>query len=152
MAMQGLDLFFPAFFGTICFIIWMVLNAWQRRQQARQLGEFNTRLLQRIDSFKDFSEFIESAGGAKFLDRLMAGGPAQDVRSTILRTVQTGLVLLSLGTGMMVLAWILRFQYPYGDSYVFVICGVIALSLGVGFLLAGGASYKLAAGMRRNDG
>jgi len=152
MAMQGLDLFFPAFFGTICFVTWMVLNAWQRRQQARQLGEFNTRLLQRIESFKDFSDFLHSDGGAKFLDRLVAGGLGQDVRSTILRAVQTGLVLLSLGVGMMVLGWILRFQYPYGDTYMFVICGVIALSLGVGFILAGGASYKLAAGMRRNDG
>src|SRR5262249_29488855 len=109
-------------------------------------------LLQRIESFKDFSEFIESDGGSKFLDRLMAGGPAQDVRSTILRTVQTGLVLISLGVGMLILGFVLRFQQPYGNSYVFVITGTIALSLGVGFLLAGGASYRLAAGMRRNDG
>jgi len=62
-------------------------------------------------------------------------------------------VLLALGAGLLLLAWILRARFPYGDSELFTITGVIALSLGVGFLLSGGASYRLASGMqRRNDG
>jgi hypothetical protein len=47
----------------------------------------------------------------------------------------------------------LRSRYPFGDSQVFTITGVIAVSLGIGFLLSGGASYRLASGMqRRIDG
>jgi hypothetical protein len=87
------------------------------------------------------------------MDRVTAGGTPPDIRMTILRAVQTGLVLLALGTGLLLLAWILRERFPFGDSAVFTITGVIALSLGVGFILSGGASYRLASGMqRRNDG
>jgi hypothetical protein len=142
----------PFFFSTVGFITWVAINGWQRRQQIKLLMDFNTRLLERIGSVKDFSEFLQTDGGAKFMDRITAGGTPPDIRMMILRAVQTGLVLLALGTGLLLLAWILRARFPY-DSEIFTITGVIALSLGVGFLLSGGASYRLASGMqRRNDG
>jgi hypothetical protein len=143
----------PFIFSTIGFVVWVAFNGWQRRQQVRSLTDFNTRLLERIGSVRDFSEFLQTDGGAKFMDRVTAAGTPPDIRMTILRAVQTGLVLLSLGSGLLLLAWILRARYPFGDSEVFTVTGVIALSLGVGFLLSGGASYRLASGMqRRNDG
>jgi hypothetical protein len=142
----------PFIFSTIGFIVWVAFNGWHRRLQVRLLMDFNTRLLERIGSVKDFSEFLQTDGGAKFMDRVTAGGTPPDIRMMILRAVQTGLVLLALGTGLVLLAWILRARFPW-DSEIFTITGVIALSLGVGFLLSGGASYRLASGMqRRNDG
>jgi len=141
----------PFIFSTIGFIVWVVVNGWQRRQQVKQLTDFNSRLLERIGSVKDFNEFLQTDSGAKFMDKVTAGGTPPDVRMTILRAVQTGLVLLALGAGQLLLAWILRSRF--GDSEMFTITGVIALSLGVGFILSGGASYRLASGMqRRNDG
>lgn len=143
----------PFMFSTIGFIVWVVVNGWQRRQQIKQLTEFNSRLLERIGSVKDFSEFLQTDGGAKFMDRVTAGGAVPDVRMTILRAIQTGLVLLTLGVGLLVLAWIFRQRFPFGDSEVFTTTGVISISLGIGFLLSGGASYRLASGLqRRNDG
>jgi hypothetical protein len=143
----------PFIFSTIGFVVWVAFNAWERRQQVKLLTDFNSRLLERIGSVKDFSEFLQTDGGAKFIDRVTAGGTPPDVRMTILRAVQTGLVLVSLGVGLLLLAWMLRARYPYGDFEVFTITGTIALSLGVGFLLSGGASYRLASGMqRRHDG
>ena len=143
----------PFIFSTIGFIVWVLINGWQRRQQVRLLTDFNSRLLERIGSVKDFSEFLQTDGGAKFMDRVTASGTPPDIRMTILRAVQTGLVLLALGAGLLLLAWILRARWPYGDADVFTITGVIALSLGVGFLLSGGASYRLASGLqRRTDG
>jgi len=143
----------PFIFSTIGFIVWVLINGWQRRQQVRLLTDFNSRLLERIGSVKDFSEFLQTDGGAKFMDRVTASGTPPDIRMTILRAVQTGLVLLALGAGLLLLAWILRARWPYGDADVFTITGVIALSLGVGFLLSGGASYRLASSLqRRTDG
>ncbi len=143
----------PFIFSTMGFIVWVAFNAWERRQQVKLLTDFNSRLLERIGSVKDFSEFLQTDGGAKFIDRVTAGGTPPDVRMTILRAVQTGLVLLSLGAGLLLLAWMLRARYPFGDFEVFTITGTIASSLGVGFLLSGGASYRLASGMqRRHDG
>ena len=143
----------PFIFSTIGFIVWVLINGWQRRQHIKLLTDFNSHLLDRIGSVKDFSEFLQTDGGAKFMDRVSAAGTPSDIRMTILHAVQTGLVLSALGAGLLVLAWMLRARYPFGDSEVFTITGVIALSLGVGFLLSGGASYRLASGMqRRNDG
>jgi hypothetical protein len=142
----------PFIFSTIGFIVWVAINGWQRRQHIKLLTDVNSRLLERIGSVKDFSEFLQTDGGAKFMDRVSAAGTPPDIRMTVLRTVQTGLVLLALGAGLLVLAWLLRARYPFGDSEVFTITGVIALSLGVGFLLSGGASYRLASRLqRRND-
>ena len=143
----------PFIFSTMGFVVWVAFNSWQRRQQVKLLTDFNSRLLERIGSVKDFSEFLQTDGGAKFIDRVTAGGTPPDVRMTILRAVQTGLVLVSLGVGLLLLAWVLRARYPFGEFEIFTIAGTIALSLGVGFLLSGGASYRLASGMqRRFDG
>ena len=143
----------PFIFSTIGFVVWVAMNGLERRQQVKALTDFNSRLLERIGSVKDFSEFLQTDGGAKFMDRVTATGTPTDVRMTILRAVQTGLVLLALGTGLLFLSWILRAQYPFGDSAIFTITGVIALSLGFGFLLSGTASYRLASTLqRRNDG
>jgi hypothetical protein len=154
--MQGMGseiIIVPFIFSTIGFVVWVAFNAWQRRQQVKLLTDFNSRLLERIGSVKDFSEFLQTDGGAKFIDRVTAGGTPPDVRMTILRAVQTGLVLSSLGAGLLLLAWMLRARYPFGEFEVFTITGTIAVSLGVGFLLSGGASYRLASGMqRRHDG
>src|SRR5437867_13065808 len=142
----------PFIFSTIGFVVWVAFNAWQRRQQVKLLTDFNSRLLERIGSVKDFSEFLQTDGGAKFMDRVTAGGTPPDLRMAILRAVQTGIVLATLGIGLLVLAWKFTTSFP-GDSQVFTVVGVIALSLGVGFLLSGGASYRLATGLQRlSDG
>jgi hypothetical protein len=103
-----------------------------------------------MGSVKDFSEFLSTDGGAKFIDRVTAGGGTRpEIRMTILRSVQTGLVLFALGIGLIVLAWFLRSDFPYGETHVFSVSGTIALSLGVGFLLSAAASYRLASAMQR---
>jgi hypothetical protein len=139
----------PFIFSTMGFVVWVAFNAWQRRQQVKMLTDFNSRLLDRIGSLKDFSEFLQTGAGTKFIDRVSAGGTPPDIRMTILRAVQTGLVLLALGGGLLLLSAMLRSRYPFEDSEVFMITGVISVSLGVGFLLSGGASYRLASGMQR---
>jgi hypothetical protein len=143
----------PFIFSTMGFVVWVAFNGWERRQQVKLLTDFNSRLLERIGSFKDFSEFLQTDGGSKFIERVTASGTPPDIRMTIMRSVQTGLVLLALGGGLLLLSGMLRSRYPFGDSQVFTITGVIAVSLGIGFLLSGGASYRLASGMqRRIDG
>ena len=143
----------PFIFATIGFVVWVLVSGWQRRQQIRVMTDFNTQLLERMGSVKDFSEFLATDGGAKFIDRVTAaGGTRPEIRLTILRSVQTGLVLFALGVGLIVLAWFLRSDFPYGETHVFSVSGTIALSLGFGFLLSAVASYRLASAMqRRND-
>lgn len=139
----------PVVFATIGFVVWIMVVGWQRRQQIRVMTDFNTRLLERMGSVKDFSDFLATEGGAKFIDRVTSGGTRPEISLTILRSIQTGLVLFALGVGFIVLAWVLRSDFPYGETHVFSISGTIALSLGFGFLLSAGASYRLADAMQR---
>jgi hypothetical protein len=143
----------PFIFATIGFVVWVLVSGWQRRQQIRVMTDFNSQLLERMGSVKDFSEFLSTDGGAKFIDRVTAGGGTRpEIRMTILRSVQTGLVLFALGIGLIVLAWFLRGDFPYGETHVFSVSGTIALSLGIGFLLSAAASYRLASAMQhRHD-
>jgi hypothetical protein len=143
--------FFPSLFGMIAFVVWVIANGWQRRHHLRLMTDFNSRLLDRIGSVKDFSEFLQTEGGAKFMDSLALGPTPRDVKFTILRAVQTGIVLFALGVGLLFLAWHFAAGLP-DEARVFTTLGVITLSLGAGFLLSGGASYRLATGMRRTDG
>jgi hypothetical protein len=53
---------------------------------------------------------------------------------------------------LIVLAWVLRSDFPFGENHVFSVTGTIALSLGVGFLLSTIAAYRLASTMpNRHD-
>ena len=141
----------PFIFSTIGFIVWVLVGGWQRRQHIRVMTDFNNKLLDRMGSVKDFSEFLQTDGGAKFIDRVTASGTRPEIRWTILRSLQTGLVLFALGVGLIVLAWVLRSDFPYGETHVFSVTGTIALSLGVGFLLSAAASYRLASAMQHRD-
>lgn len=130
----------PVVFATIGFVVWILVAGWQRRQQVQAMTDFNNKLLDRMGSVKDFSDFLQTDGGAKFIDRVSAGGSRPEIRWSILRSLQTGLVLLALGGGLIVLATLYR-----GEDWVgFPISGIITLSLGVGFLLSSIASYTVA--------
>jgi hypothetical protein len=142
----------PFIFSTIGFVVWVLVNGWQRRQHIHVMTDFNNKLLDRMGSVRDFSEFLQTDGGAKFIDRVTAGGTRPAIRWTILRSLQTGLVLLALGVGLIVLAWILRSDFPFGENHIFSVTGTIAFSLGVGFLLSASASHRIAASWPdRND-
>jgi hypothetical protein len=129
----------PALFGTICFIVWTIATNWQRNRHMREMTSFNARVIDRIGSIKEFNDFLQSPGGTQFLNTLTADKGPIGPRERILRAVQTGIVLVSLSLGCLVLAAL----FPYEASDVFTVVGVILLSLGLGFLVAAGAAYGL---------
>ncbi len=142
----------PFIFSTFGFIVWVLVTGWQRRQHIRVMTDFNNKLLDRMGSVKDFSEFLQTDGGAKFIDRVTAGGTRPEIRWTILRSLQTGLVLLALGVGLIVLAFSSRSEWPVDEARIFSVTGTIALSLGVGFLLSAIAAYSVASRLQlRHD-
>ena len=130
----------PAFFGMISFVIWAVMNGWQRRNQFRLMSEFNSRLLDRLGSMKDFSDFLQTEGGAELMDALTAKRGMTDARERILRATQAGVIFATLGLGFLFLGW----RYSFANHDAFTVLGVIALSLGLGFLFSSGTSYWLA--------
>jgi hypothetical protein len=135
----------PMLFIMLGFIVWVVVNGFQRRLHLKLATDFNSRLLERIGSVKDFSDFLQTEGGTKFLDSLTVERAAAHPQNGILRAVQIGIVLLMLGVGLLGLAWYFTARSTNFDDYEgLTITGVIALSLGVGFVLSSAASYRLA--------
>ena len=135
----------PVLFIMIGFIAWVVVNGWQRRLHLKLTTDFNSRLLERIGSVKDFSDFLQTEGGTRFMDSLTVERAAARPQDGILRAVQIGIVLLTLGVGLMALAWYFTARSTRFDDYEgLTIVGAIALSLGVGFVLSAVASYRLA--------
>jgi hypothetical protein len=142
----------PFIFSTFGFIVWVLVTGWQRRQHIRVMTDFNNKLLDRMGSVKDFSEFLQTDGGAKFIDRVTAGGTRPEIRWTILRSLQTGLVLVALGIGLIALAFSSRSAWPVDEARIFSVTGTIAVSLGVGFLLSAIAAYSVASRLQlRHD-
>ena len=136
----------PAFFLMVAFCVSVLVNAWQRHTRMKLMREVNNKLLDRIGSVKDFNEFLQTEGGTRFIDSLTVERVTTRPLDGILRAVQIGIVLLSLGLGFLVLGTYFAARYgASGDDFeVLTVIGVIAGSLGLGFLVSAGASFRLA--------
>jgi hypothetical protein len=135
----------PVIFGTIAFLAWVIVNGWQRRFQVKLVTDFNSRLLDRIGTLKDFNEFLQTDGGEKLMNSLSVERAFTRPQDRILRAVQLGIVLVMLALGFLGLGWYFAVRYSTSDDFeALTIVGVIALSLGLGFLLSAAASYRLA--------
>lgn len=143
--MQSEMIIAPAFFIMLGFIIWVLVNGWHRRLRVKLTTDFNSKLLDRIGSIKDLNEFLQTEGGASFMENLTLERPTTRPLDSILRALQIGIVLLTVGLGLLGLGWYFSARYgSLGDDFeVLTVLGVIAGSLGLGFLISAGASYRL---------
>jgi hypothetical protein len=127
-----------AAFAAIAWVIYIVVDGIRQRQQIRLATEFHGKLLDRIGSAREFGEFLNTTGGAKFLDSLathrQGGAPIR-----ILRALQTGFVFLALGVGLFVLIAVR--SLPFEAEEGMAAFATIATSIGIGLLLSAAASY-----------
>ncbi|MBI2835094.1 MAG: hypothetical protein HYX76_11785 [Acidobacteria bacterium] len=130
----------PAFFTMVGFIAWLVANAWHRHQQLKRTAEFSGRLIERLGSVKDFSEFLQTEGGASLLNSFTIERASTSVHERILRASAVGVIFIALSLGLLFLGWYFTFM----DHDAFTIVGVIVLSLGLGCIMSSGVSYRLA--------
>jgi hypothetical protein len=134
----------PALFFMIGYIVWVLTNAWHRSRRLKMVTDFNSKLLDRLGSVKDFSEFLQTGAGGRFMQDLGSEPqPASGPQERILRAAQLGTVLICLGLGLLLLSF---FSPTSLESALaeFNAFGTIALSLGIGFVLSAVASYRLA--------
>ena len=106
----------------------------------KHTAEFNGKLIERLGSVKDFSEFLQTDGGASLLNSFTIERASTSVHDRILRASAIGVVLIALSLGLLFLGW----YFTFIDHDGFTVVGVIALSLGVGCLVSSGVSYRLA--------
>ena len=134
----------PALFLTIGYVASLLATTVQRRARMKLIADFHTRLLDRLGSAKDFSDFAQTDAGARFMRALTtepaAGGGTYE---RILRAAQLGAVFICVGLGLLLLSFFsprtLADAQPVANRV-----GVIALSLGIGFAFSAALSYRLA--------
>ena len=128
-----------SFFGMIAWIVYVIVDGKRRRERIKVFTDFHTKLMDRMSSPAEFSAFMQSPGGQRFLATLQTerGGP----KAAIMRSVHTGTIMLALSIGLLFLQ---RLEIWNGEARAFVVfMGVIVLALGVGFLVSAGLSWRL---------
>ena len=118
------------FFATVVVIFWLAIRLRQARIQTRV--EFQKQLLDKFNSGREFGEFLESKAGQQFLLELRA--QSMRPRDRILTALQNGIVLVALGLGMLGLSLAMK---------GFLVPAVLALALGVGFLISTAVASRL---------
>lgn len=134
----------PSMFVMVSYICWLWAGTAQRRQRLKVISELNNKLLEKLGSVQDFSALLQSEAGARFLHNLASEPPVQraDPQRRILAAAQTGAVLTCLGAGLLLLSF---FSPLASDKawQAFNAIGVIALSLGIGFVMSAVIAYRL---------
>ena len=138
--MQSEIIIVPSLFFMIGYIVYVIVDGYRRRQQTRVFTEFHSKLLERIGSAKEFGEFFGSDAGQQFLSSLSSSeSGAPQLR--ILRSMQTGFVLLAVGIGFFILLDERTFSIEAVDGLM--VMATAATAVGAALLVSTGMSYLL---------
>jgi len=130
----------PSLFFMIGYIVYIIVDGYRRRQQVKVFTEFHAKLLERLGSAKEFAEFFTSEAGSRFLESLSSSeGGAPQLR--ILRSLQTGLVLLALGIGVFIMLDQRTFSIEAVDGLM--VTATAATAIGAALVISTAMSYLL---------
>jgi len=131
--------------GIAFVLLWLIRTflahrRWLRASKAQV--DLQSRLIDRLSSSADAQAFIESASSNRLFADLHTVNDSGSRRvnaplGRILWSVQSGIVATAAGIGLL----IGRRYVPVGE--VLAVPGVLAIAIGLGFVLAAGASYIL---------
>lgn len=127
--------------GSMIVIAWVIVGyfKYRRNKQIAELqAQMQNRLMEKFGSSQEMMQYLESEAGQRFLESatLERGNPF----SRILSSIQAGTILTL--AGLAVLAFRSQVTDPE-EALGFVFLGLIALALGLGFLLSSAASFVL---------
>jgi hypothetical protein len=130
-------------FAMISWIIYTVVDGIRRSHQQRMLNQFQTKLLDRIGSVSEFSAFLNTEAGIRFLKGLtMVAEATARPHARILSAVQSGAVTAALGIGLYLYGWLtpsVPGEVVNGINAV----ATIFFAIGVGLLVSAALSYRL---------
>lgn len=139
------DILVPiGFFALVGLLVWIVTSA--RLKAATVQANTVGRLIDKLGTSQEVMAYLESETGKKLIDSLTTTRFGANPYSRILGAASTGIVFSVLGLGLMALAmW-----FPGADEAIGG--GIMALALGIAFLIAAGLSYRLSKSWGLLDG
>jgi len=127
----------------VSWIVYTVVTGLRRWHQQRMLGQFQVKLLDRIGSVNELGAFLNTETGARFLKGLTTVNESEvGPHARILRAVQTGAVLATLGAGLYLYGWLTPGVRGEVTNSINAIA-TIFFGIGVGFLGSAALSYRL---------
>ncbi len=129
----------PSAFLMVSYVFYVIANAFTRRQQLKSTTDFQTKLLERMSNVGEFSQFLNTEGGQKFLGTVGSDGSFAHQR--VLRAFQSGIVMVCLGIGIFLYLSEIRANTDTYEILGFV--GTIAAAVGFGLLISAFVSLKL---------
>ena len=90
----------PAAFLMVAYVFYVVANTFTRRQQVRSTTEFQGKLLDRMGTVGEFSQFLNTEGGQRFLASASSESNGGAAHQRVLRAFQSGIVMMCLGIGI----------------------------------------------------
>ena len=140
--------------AVVCFLFWLAYRIYRTNTQTRlQRAESFNKLLERFSSAKEFTDFLATEQGKRFLDNPMPS--PKSTLSKIMRLAQFGVVILFVGFGFLINAQRLsgatdlHYSTMSTDQHIWGIFGVM---LGVGLLVTALISYILAKRWKLTNG
>ena len=139
--MQGKDvavmLVLLGAFATAAWAMYMAAETSKRQRKMKAQAELHGRLLDKFGSAREVVEFLQTPGGAQFVDSISSD--REEPSNGILRSTHRGIILVIVAAGCLFLNWYYRNS---GENPLLVI-GVILFCLGVGFLASAAVSHRL---------
>jgi hypothetical protein len=144
--MQGIVMLvvFIVVTATLAWLVKSLIDYRRWRGLAQAQVEVHTKVLDRFAAREDLLAFIQTPAGQRFLEAAplpldaLATAPGAPLRR-ILWAVEAGLVLAAGGTGLLFVSN--RVIVEVGQPLY--VLGVLAVSLGIGFILAAIVSFAL---------
>lgn len=145
--------------GFVCAllaILWVIRTVLENRRWNRSFKmheEVHTKLIEKFASGQDFNAYMQSEGGRRLLEWAPPtnSSTSRSLSNPIARifwSLQAGLVLLLMGTGVL----LLRSHMGENDQPPLLVFGTLGVTLGAGFILSALVSYGLSRHLGLIDG
>jgi hypothetical protein len=133
----------PVVFGSIIWVVYLVVNALQIWHRRRLSTQFHEKLLERFGSSKDFGEFLNTEGGRSFVDSLLVEKSVIP-HQRIMHALQWGIVVVLFGMSLLIIRGpIVARGLPPELNPVMMLFGTVAVFVGLGLLISSAATFAL---------
>ena len=130
-------------FAMVAWIVFVIVDSFRRRQQLRIMGEFHSKLLDRVGTTSELVEFFGTDSGARFLQSLSTDRSPTGAPVRILRATQAGIVLGTLGLGLLAYAALHAPSLSRDDGNALMFFTAVVFSIGLGLLVSAAVSWHL---------
>ena len=130
------------FFPVAGYIVKIALQYKEKMRVIKARADVHTHLVERFGSAPEFVQFLQTDGGRQLLENITT--EQSPAAQGILGSIERGCLLTLLGLGLLLMGYFVISEAARRDAVTSVyLFGGVSLSLGIGYLITAGISYRL---------